>query len=467
MSAEPLSSGRSTDNDAEAASRSSESKRVAAAGGLLALLSVPYLLSLASPLRLSWDAVVYLSLARELVTGEPYETNHTYPTGYPHLLALLDRAGLGIPWVFVAANLLFLAVGLLAAYLLFRRPFGFGRPTAILACCGILLAHDVARVSSIPLSDATFFGVSMLCLLLLERSADLKGLRVPISLVAAALLAAAAFEIRTVGVALWPAVLFAVVARPAIDQRLQRVARRRPVVAVVVGLGALLLVGGAAVAGVMRTSYVRFLDERGTSGGDIVEQARLELSALGELATNVVASSPRVPNALSSLLAVAGALLIAVVAVGVIRRRRVGALEVYGFVLALVLIAWPLDAPRLWIPALPILIGYAIIGARALAVRKVVRLALTTYVFVFAAIGAVVLGDSARLSLSGSDFADRWASETPLLHATYRVAFGRADPAAVGPAHPGALRVLRYYEPRASAISTSSDGRAGTRYRER
>ena len=122
---------------------------------------------------------MYLSLARELVTGEEpsAKTNMAYPTGYPHLLALLDRAGMGIPWVFVAVNLVFLAVGLTAAYLLFRRPFGFGQATALLACCAILLAHDVAAVASIPLSDSTFFGLAMLCLLLLERSAQLRAPR--------------------------------------------------------------------------------------------------------------------------------------------------------------------------------------------------------------------------------------------------------------------------------------------------
>ena len=188
------------------------------------------------------------------------------------------------------------------------------------------------------------------------------------------------------------------------------------------------------------------------SPAGLVTQTKSELTVLGELAANVVASSPHVPNDVRPLLAGAGALLIAVVAIGVNRRRRLGVLEVYGLSVAFVLVVWPQDTPRLWIPALPILVGYAIIGAQALARRQVVRLALALYVLTFAASGTLVLGNSVRISLSGSDFPDRWARETPLLNATYQVAFGRATLTAVGPVHPAALRVLRRYEPRASTL---------------
>ena len=64
--------------------RSSDRIGVIVGAGLMTLLSVPYLLALASPLRLSWDAVVYLSLARESVTGEPYEPTMTTRTAIPN-----------------------------------------------------------------------------------------------------------------------------------------------------------------------------------------------------------------------------------------------------------------------------------------------------------------------------------------------------------------------------------------------
>ena len=125
-------------------------------------------------------------------------------------------------------------------------------------------------------------------------------------------------------------------------------------------------------------------------------------------------------------------------------------LEVYGLSVASALLVWPQDAPRLWIPAVPILLGYAILGAQALARARLVQFGIGLYLLVFAMAGALVLGNSMRLSLSGSKFPDHWARDTPLLHATYQVAFGRATPEAAGPVHRDALRVLRYYEPRAS-----------------
>src|SRR5215208_6599383 len=74
---------------------------LAAGAALMTLLAVPYLVALLSPLRLSWDAVVYLSLAQRIGGGGPYGSGESFPPGYPRLLALLDQAGLGAAWAFV------------------------------------------------------------------------------------------------------------------------------------------------------------------------------------------------------------------------------------------------------------------------------------------------------------------------------------------------------------------------------
>jgi hypothetical protein len=422
--------------------------RVAAGAALMTVLAVPYMIALASPLRLSWDAIVDLSLARKISAGEPYKTGQAFPPGYPHLLAFLDRIGLGAPWAFVATNLMLLAVAVIASYLMFRRPFGFSRSTALFACCGILLVHDIVGVTVVPLSDMTFFGVAMLAVLLLDRSARLPGLHAAVAIAAAGVLAAVAFEVRTIGIALWPAVLFACLSRGDVRSRLENAVRRHPARTLIATAALLAVLGAVAFVGIAATGYPHVF-EQGRTGSSVIALARSKLDALGDLTANVPAS--RWPAALGPLRAAAGAALLAVVGIGSIRRRKVSTPDVFALSTFLVLLAWPLDTPRLWIPVVPMLIGYGIVGGRLLARSPLFRLGLALYVAVFAAAGIAMLANSTRLSLSGREFADRWARQWPVLHATYEVAFCRASASSAGPVDAHALRLLRRYEALASS----------------
>ena len=92
---------------------------------------------------------------------------------------------------------------------------------------------------------------------------------------------------------------------------------------------------------------------------------------------------------------------------GSIHRLRLGLVEVYTASTVLVLLAFPGNLSRLWIPIVPILIAYVLVAARALGRRRYVRIGLSIYFVAFAAVGAANLADSVRLSLSGPQFPDR------------------------------------------------------------
>jgi hypothetical protein len=362
---------------------------------------------------------------------------------------------LGISWAFVAMNLFFLAVGLIATYILLRSSFGFTRAGAVLGCAGVLLVHDVIGVAARPLSDAPFFGVAMLCLLLLDRSRQLRGLKLVIVLTAGALLAVGAMEIRTIGIALWPTLLFAVVSHPEVRPRLLYSLRRRPIITTLVTAIFVTAVGAAAFAGIARTWYPRLIavDASWIGAGEHLQR---ELRALGELALNVSETSPYISAALQPFFALAGVAVLPVIAAGVWRRRTLGVSEVFALAVSIVLIVWLEPASRLWMPILPILIGYGVVGARALAHRPIARAGVILYILLFSAVGVATLGKSVRLSLSGSSFPEQWVGDDPPLYAAYEVAFGRASAAAVGPPHPIALQILRWYEPRAHLHATRS-----------
>jgi hypothetical protein len=419
---------------------------------LITALSIPYLIALKSPLRLTPDAVVFLSLARGITTETPFRPGEELkpgPRGYPHLLALLDRVGLGVPWAFVALNLLFLGVGLISVYLLLRSSFAFDRATTLLACGGTLLVHDVIADAAIALSDMTFFGLAMLCLLLLERSTHTGGFAATSMIMGAAALAAGAFAIRTIGIALWPTVIFVALSRFSIAQRLRDSTRGQLAAAASAAAAITLAVGAVAVIGIMHSGYFRIFGAQDASPESVFGQAKAKLRVIGELATNIPGSSRYALDAAHPLYYVAGALLIVLIIVGSIHRRRLGLVEVYTASTVLVLLAFPGNLSRLWIPIVPMLIAYVLVAARALGRRRLVRIGLSIYFVAFAAVGVASLADSVRLSLSGAQFPDRWTS-VPSLRAAYKVAFGQVTPASVGAIDQDALRVLRYYEPRGS-----------------
>jgi hypothetical protein len=368
------------------------------------------------------------------------------------LLAFLDRAGFGVPWAFVALNLLFLTVGLTSVYLLLRSSFAFDRAMSLLACGATLLVHDIIADAAIALSDVTFFGLAMLCLLILERSTHLRALGATPMIIGAAAMAAAAFAIRSIGIALWPALIFAVLSRSEVAHRLRQITRDHRIVAASAAGTVALAAGAVAVVGIIQSGYLRIFDALAPYD-NMIAQAKAKLTVLGELATNTAASSPHVPEAAHSLYYVAGALLIALIIVGSSHRHRLGLLEVYTASTVLVLLVFPGNSSRLWIPIVPMLIAYVIIATRAIRPR-LVRIGLSIYFVAFAAVGVAILTDSVRLSFSGPGFADRW-TEVPSLRAAYKVAFRQVAPGSVRAIDHDALRVLRYYEPRASRVAAA------------
>jgi len=289
----------------------------------------------------------------------------------------------------------------------------------------------------------------MLCLLLLERSTHTGGFAATSMIMGAAALAAGAFAIRTIGIALWPTVIFVALSRFSIAQRMRDSTRGQLAAAASAAAAIVLAVGAVAVIGIMHSGYLRIFRAQEASPDSVFGQAKAKLRVVGELATNIPGSSRYALDAARPLYYVAGALLIVLIIVGSIHRRRLGLVEVYTASTVLVLLAFPGNLSRLWIPIVPMLIAYVLVAARALGRRRLVRIGLSIYFVAFAAVGVASLADSVRLSFSGAQFPDRWTS-VPSLRAAYKVAFGQVTPASVGAIDHDALQVLRYYEPRAS-----------------
>jgi len=396
----------------------------------LALLLGAYLLQLISPLRLDTDVIAYLSKAASAADGQGFVfkgPHSVLPLGYPVVLAGMDRMGLGAAWAFMALNILFLCFGLAASYLLLRRTFGLTDRVAAFLCGLTLLCYLFVKHVSLLKSDIPFFGLMMACLLVLSWTEAREDGRRWYGAGAALLLGIAALSIRTVGIALLPAFLWACLPpgrrswRPFTPDWKPSSRTMLPVV-----IGICLLVAGVAV--LIRTPYLDLLTAHYEKWGGLNALSYIfgfKMKEWGQLVVNVPASM--VPGALTRALPFVGFLGFGLFLVGLWQRRSAfGAAEVFILGYVVILFLWPGYAARLWLPVIPLLMGWIALVLRPFARRAVLRRVMQVYLVWFVIAGCAALVYSSRITLAGAAFPDRYGDGT--LSPTYRAAFtGRED----------------------------------------
>ena len=422
-----------------------------ACAAALALLAAAYLAQIASPLRLTPDAVVYLSMAQSATEGHGFTLHgHTtqYPPGYPAVIFVLDSVGLGTSWALVAANCVLLAVGLAAFYVLLREVFALQRTPALLVCAFTMLSFPFFKHVALPLSDITFFAPAMLCVLVATRLAQASGRKRAAMVALALALAAAATAVRTVGITLVPAVLWACVAKkPEPGSAAPRVRSAGRTIARVA-----LLLAAAAILGVAasHTAYFRHMRAEYSVGFSATVQRVItyRLTECEQLAANGVPYNIA-PALLQQAIPIFGVFALGLVALALwMRRRNPGPVEVYVACNLLILMVWPYWDARFWLPVLPLIMAMVAQLMAHVARTRLARALLAAYLTLFALMGLAGLAYNTRISLSGASFPDRY--RYPGLEATYEAAWGRRsaeDPAV----NADALRVLRRYEPRAAS----------------
>jgi hypothetical protein len=428
-------------------------RRWLALGAGLVLVSIPYLLSLGSPLRLAPDSVTYLSTASGIPLHIPHQV---YPPGYPAMLSALGHLGLGTPWAFVGLNLAALAVGLAAAYVLCRRALGLTPMLAALVCLGTLLSHTLSLFSAVPVTEVPYFGVALTCVLVLWV-ADRRSGRERVALWGLALLmAAAAVSIRVLGLALVAPLLYVAVGGDRLA-RLGRALRRGDPAAVAALVGSFVVLIVGALIAIRLTSYSRHIEATWhTTGGvtgfldNLALEMRTKIISLGELGSQtnccVTAGAAMRPAYVALGLVVAG-----LVVYGWLERRRFGPVEAFVLGTAAVILVYAGGVARFWVAVIPFLLAYAILGALRLARLtrfRAPRYALALFAAAFAIAGGVWLAQSVRLSLANRQFPSLWARQVdaPVL-SSYRLAWGEVRLSDLYYARPAAVAVLRRYEP--------------------
>jgi hypothetical protein len=403
------------------------------AGCILILIAV-YFLQAATPLRLHPDTVVLFSIAETaeqgggyLLHGEPTR----FPPGYPMLLEFLMRMHAAHVWMIVALNVIFMVIGLSAAYSIFRSE-RFSRSSALGVCLLSLLSFVFIKYSAIPLTDTLFFGVSMCAVVLMKRLAAAFSWRM---LTGALILLIASLCVRRIGVALIPALPCALGVQSSVRRYIAQLSPRKKATLVLAAAS----FGGLMVWLVLATStlsdfsavlvgHTLIESARGVlAGHTLIESVRgvlpFHLNELGEIAFNLPASA--LPAKVQTVLPVVGLSVCILAVVGASRRKTIGVVETYLASYAAIILAWPFYDPRFWLPVIPFLIAYT-----ALALERVIKWKngariVKCYVMMFVLAGLVTMVSNTALSFSGPRFGDLYTGG--YYHSTYCVVWHCSD----------------------------------------
>ena len=372
--------------------------RVTSAHVIILALGILYALQAISPLRLDNDSVVYLHMATNIVDGLPVDSRGL-PPGYPAMIALLDKAGLGYAFVFTLMNLAFFALGLASI----RRLFARSRDGALWIIALSMLSVVFIRYIPMPQPEAMFFGVSLAAVAVMTSAISSTGKRRFLLLGIAAALTLLAITVRFVGFALLPAMLWSCFHRePSAASRRVPWSRSGKL------LAAGILIGVAAVALVFLVASFRKYSSEAALGythrgvvGLLVSKIDGFLWTIGELTINIPWT--RLPS-YQQVFALTGlATLVAIAVMVRIKMPRTPA-GIYLLSFLVVLAAWPYNAMRLWLPVVPLIIGCLRNAPLRFETGPRWRLLTRVYYAWFAIVAAAALAYTTRITFSGKDF---------------------------------------------------------------
>jgi hypothetical protein len=315
------------------------------------------------PLKMCGDAPGYLELAAYIVHGTPARTiaatgyPYYFPHGYPLALITLNAIGTANASSIIRLNIACLVIGLWASRSLMIRQLMIPAMAAnfILALAAASTVVFQMTLSAAP--EMAFLAMSLASLACLCRSSRAGAW--PFLLIGCVGCCCAVF-IRTAGIALAPAAIWAAFVQPDVRRILSRVG----LVPLAITASMLAYV---AVSFVIHNPYASNVSAAGFArfkfapDGYWLAAVAAKVSHFGEIATNLRASD--FPRAYSGEFVLLGALVLAACGAGFwSQRHALGPLHVYLAAYFLMVAAYPYWQQRLWVPVIPFIFGLGYCG---------------------------------------------------------------------------------------------------------
>jgi hypothetical protein len=384
-----------------------------------------YLVQAFTPLRLDTDGITYLSLGDYAATNglaaAIHQPDFPFPKGYAVFLSFLMKLHLFSSATLVLSNLLFLCLALTFTFFTLER-LGFSRLHSEMACLLTLLSFCTVKHVTQGRSDFLFFALSACSCWLMSLPGKRKWLAVVPCLLCA-------IEVRFIGLALLA---------PIATELWESVRRRQTLLVFTLsGLGACSLVGILAghqylqnLLGIFDRVGLRWLAKR-----DVLAHA----GDFAELAGNVPFS--KLPASLHAIFIVFGIFFTGLLLFGIRSVwQRSRWLCCYLIACSCLILPWPFNDPRFWLPVTPLLFLTAHSGWETLFAKFQTRI-VAAYVGIFCVLGLLALGYSTRLTFSGSEFAYRYGDGR--LRKTYMAGCSASD---TDPEKQNAARLLQRYQ---------------------
>jgi hypothetical protein len=392
-------------------------------------LSIFYLLQLASPLRLNTDAVVFLSLAESFINGHGFlykgMPSH-FPPGYPALLSLLDFVGLSYSWGFIAANIIFLAIGNIILFYICRKKLRFNKTYSYIVIILSLLSWVMIKHITLPLSDITFYGLSMGAIGALSYAETAENKYRKFFFVIGIFLACLAVTVRTIGIAIFVAIVFKTLYKKMQENKssLFKLLRTHKVLLIVLSVAMI-----STIIALINTRYFEeglktYYDHGGFLRGILFIWVN-RLLELGELSVNI--SIAKIPNIMIPIIMIIGlAFLGVIIYVFYYRQHNLIILDFYVIAYLLIIFFWPYNDSRFWLPIVPLVISLVAIFMEKVSFSRLLTAGLCAYIMIFSLMGLAALGYSTRISLADSRFPDLYTNHEELRN-TYRIFLSNKD----------------------------------------
>ena len=377
-----------------------------------------YLGLLAAPPRIELhedDTICYMTQAHDLTLGRPVG-NHHYPTGYAHILAMA-HVDLGRPWYrVVAINLAFIVIGLCATFFLLQRTLSFSSTEAAFICLLSLGSWMLVTYASRQLPELAFLGISAACLWCGHVSRTTGRFKTYLALTL--ILAFAAITVRSAGVALVPVMLFVA------SQRIKN-PLRLGILSVACAFGVVFgmvlrdrlmsptyseaftktIAHPFATVGSTTLWRLREIGEVGQNASPQVFEER-EQTAYGDDSKTAKAGDTigvTIDNELRSLSYVVGAVFLFLIVAGSLN-KPFSVVDLYLMSYFFVLLIYPFGTSRFLVPIVPLILGYAWLGAKRVALPKWLPI---SYVAVYCLLGLIAMGSEWVIVLQDRSRANR------------------------------------------------------------